>query len=120
MTGRELHTESSMMRETGGDLLQSLKLSDEALLAYFESLDLQGASEVLADRSITFRHLHQKTGSKSYLLLAKAELVAAVDIAKQSGNFDAVTIPTFELAKVERFRRVRTGHWLLQTGCREY
>lgn len=99
-TGRQLHAQVEEAREKG-NILDALKLSDEALLAYQADGDKQGLSELLSSRSIIFRHLYEKTQDKNFLQLAKAELEATIKIAKNSNIADALILPLYELANVE-------------------
>lgn len=99
--GRTLHQQSFEARESEGNLLKSLQLSDEALLAYLEDDDILGASEILSNRCITFQKLAKDTGKKEYSHLAKANMLSAVEMARESNNKDALAIPLFELAKAE-------------------
>ena len=58
--GRRIHGLAAQAREDGNHL-EALKLSDEAMLAYQKDGDILGFAEVLADRSITLRHLYGET-----------------------------------------------------------
>lgn len=98
--GRRLHGLAAQAREDGRHL-DSLKLDDEAMLAYQKDGDLLGFAEVLADRAIVLRHLYDKTGGKAFLIKAKHETMAAVAIAETSGNNSALAIPQFNLAKIQ-------------------
>lgn len=98
--GRQLHAQAAQARESG-DFENALQLSDQAMLAYQQAGDKLGLSELLTDRSITFRHLFEKTGDKDFLLITKAEMEASVEIARRSNNKEALALPIFNLAKVE-------------------
>jgi tetratricopeptide (TPR) repeat protein len=98
--GRQIHGQAAQARENG-DFLKALELTDQAMLAYQKEDDKLGMAEILADRSISFRHLNAQTNDKSFLYLAKAEMVAAVKIAKDSGNKEALALPLFNLAQSE-------------------
>lgn len=97
--GRALHAQAAQLREEGQHL-EALKFHDEAMLAYQKDGDLLGMAEVLADRSIVLRHLFEEGEDKSWLLLAKAEMEASVNIAKSSSDKTALAIPLYNLAKV--------------------
>ena len=98
--GRRLHGLAAEARERG-EHLESLRLSDEALLAYGEEGNDLGFSEVLADRSIVFRHLNEEKNDKKFLYLARAEMTEAVRIARESGNPEAIALPIYQLGNVE-------------------
>lgn len=100
MDPREIHTKAEEARE-GGDTLKSLELADQATVAYQEAGDVVGLAEVLSSRAISLRHLSQKTGGKNYLILAKHTALAAVEIARASGQKEALAIPLYNLAKVQ-------------------
>lgn len=98
--GRKLHGQAAKARENG-DHLKALQLEDEAMLAYQKDGDILGFAEIIADRSIVLRHLADETGDKNFLLVAKGEMEASVEIARNSGKQDALSIPLYNLAKVE-------------------
>lgn len=97
--GRRIHGQAAQAREEGKHL-DALKLHDEAMLAYQKDGDQLGLAEVLADRSIVLRHLFEETEDKSWLFIARAEMQASVDIAKDSGDKTALALPLYNLAKV--------------------
>lgn len=99
--GRRFHQQVAELREKG-DSIRSLQLSEEAMQAYQEADDSLGFAEILADRSITLRHLYEQTSNKNYLILAKHEIMASVEIARVSGQKDALAIPLFNLGKVQK------------------
>ena len=101
MNARAIHHQSLIKRESG-EFLESLKLNAEALLKYQEENDTLGFSEVLADQTITLRHLYSKTEDQNFLLLAKHLLEAAIEIAKRNNNQQATAIPFFNLGKVNK------------------
>lgn len=98
--GRQLHGLAAQARERG-DSLESLKLNDEALLAYQAEGDKLGFAEVLADRVIVLGHLCDKTNDRNFLILAKNTARASVEIAEESRNKTAFAIPYFNLAKTQ-------------------
>lgn len=98
--GRKIHSEAAKARERG-DHLKALQLSDEAMLAYQRDSDTLGFTEILADRSITLRHLYEATNDKTFLIKAKHESMAAVEIAESSGDKKALAVPQFNLAKIQ-------------------
>ena len=97
--GRRIHGQAAQAREEGRHL-DALKLHDKAMLAYQKDGDKLGLAEVLADRSIVLRHLFEETEDKSWLFIAKAEMKASVEIAKESGDKTAIAIPLYNLAKI--------------------
>jgi|SRR3989344_1379805 len=97
--GRRIHGLAAQAREDGNHL-KALQLSDEAMLAYQKDGDILGFSELVAERSLVLRHLADETGDKNYLILAKHEMMASVEIARKSGNLEALALPLFNLAKV--------------------
>lgn len=99
--GRQLHQQSAEAREFESDFLKALQISEAALLAYQEDGDMLGMAESVADRSVTFRHLYAKTNDKSFLIRARAELQASLDISKLTNNPEATTLPLYNLGKVE-------------------
>lgn len=97
--GRKLHNQAAQAREAG-EHLKALQLSDEAMLAYQRDDDKLGFAEVLADRSISLRHLWEATNDKVFLVKAKHESMAAVEIAETTDR-TALPVPQFNLAKIQ-------------------
>ena len=98
--GRKIHGLAAKAREDGQHF-EALKLHDEAILAYGRDEDTLGQAEVLADRSLVFRHLYQESNNRNFLILAKHEMMASVEMAEISGNKQALALPYFNLAKVQ-------------------
>lgn len=99
--GRQIHTQAEHAREDG-QFLEALKFTDEAMLAYQADGDQLGFAEVLASRFLTLRHLYEKTGDQSYLILAKYTVMASVEIAEKGDDQSAIALPKFNLAKVQQ------------------
>ncbi len=99
MKARSTHKESLLQREAG-QFEESLKLNATALIKYDEENDVLGFCEAIADQTITLRHLYRITKSRNYLILAKHQLEAAIEIAQKAENEDALAIPLFNLGKV--------------------
>ena len=99
--GRELHGQAAKLRETE-QFIDSLSLSDQSLFAYDVDGDELGFSEGIACRSITLRVYANLNNSKRLLTLAKYEMMAAVDLARQSGRGDALAVPLFQLANLQK------------------
>ncbi len=97
---KELHSQAENAREIGA-FSDSLKLTDESLVAYQEEHNLAGVINVLASRSITLRLLWQKTKDKSFLILAEHECKAACEIAKQNTDESLLVMPLYRLAQVQ-------------------
>lgn len=97
--GRKIHALAGQAREAGNHL-ESLKLSDEAMLTYQQDEDILGLAEILADRSIVFRHLADETNDDNFLIIAKHEMIASVEMAEKSGNKQTIALSYFNLAKV--------------------
>ncbi len=99
MSKSSAHHKAVTARESG-DLAEALRQDSIAMIDYSEANDPKGFAESLADRSLTLRHLYQKSGDKNYLTAAKAEMIASVEIALSSNDKTAMAIPFFNLAKV--------------------
>lgn len=99
--GRDLHGQAAKARETE-QFIDSLSLSDQSLFAYDADGDELGFSEGIACRSITLRVYANLHSSKRLLTLAKYEMMAAVDLARQSGKADALAVPLFQLANLQK------------------
>jgi tetratricopeptide (TPR) repeat protein len=97
--GRILHARAEQAREKEQDLLKSLKLADEATIAYADDGDYLGIAEVQSSRFIAFKHLHRKTNDKAYLTLAKFAALSAVELSELSDDPKAATLPYFNLGK---------------------
>ena len=98
--GRRLHAEALAAQEKG-DFLAALLKIDEAMLAYEFNGDSLGLAESQAMRFLTLKHLYEKTNDKAFLIIAKYTVMASVELAKLNNNKDALSIPLFNLAKVQ-------------------
>ncbi len=96
--GRSLHALAEEAREKG-DFAKSLEYTDRATLAYQKDQDYLGLAEIQSSRQSTFKHLYRQTGDKIFLLLEKHSAIAAVEIAKRSGDKAALGIPYHNLGK---------------------
>jgi tetratricopeptide (TPR) repeat protein len=81
------------------DFLAALKYTDEALVAFSEEGNGLEFAEILASRFLTLRHLFEKTGNRNYMIIAKQDVLASVEIAKKCGDQKALAIPLFNLGK---------------------
>lgn len=97
--GRSLHAEAAKAREEER-FTESLTFNDDALFAYDADDDALGFSEGIACRSITLRVYANLHDSKRILTLAKYEMMASVDLARQSGLADALALPLYNLAQL--------------------
>lgn len=97
---RQLHAQAEEARESG-DFLKALEYTDKAMILYQQDGDQAGFAEVLASRFLTLRHLYEKTGDRNFLLLAKHDAMAAVEIARESGDKTSLAVPLFNLAKAQ-------------------
>ncbi|MDO8599977.1 MAG: tetratricopeptide repeat protein [bacterium] len=95
---RAIHGQAEIARESG-DFLKALQLTDEGTIAYQKEGDLLGLAEIQSSRFITLKHLFQKTGEKSYLVLAKHAAESSVEIAQHSGQPEALAIPYLNLGE---------------------
>ena len=99
MSGIDSLNQTNQLRESD-NLLKSLQSSDQALFELSEEKNPAKFAETLAARSLTLRHLFQKSGDKNYLLVAKAEMQTSVEIARSLDDKTALALPLFNLAKV--------------------
>ena len=97
--GRKLHTQAAQAREAG-NTAESLYRGDDALLAYHTADDSIGFAELLADRSITLRNYANQQESRRFLILAKHEMMASVEIARETDDPTALALPLYNYAKV--------------------
>lgn len=94
-----MHAEAAKAREEER-FTESLTYNDEALFAYNEESDALGFSEGIACRSITLRVYANLYDSQRILTLAKYEMMASVDLARQSGIAEALPLPLYNLAQL--------------------
>lgn len=80
--GREKHAQAEHAREKEQDFLKSLQLIEEALIIYEKDNDLRGFSEALQSRSSAYKHLYQETETLAYIILAKHDALAGIEIAE--------------------------------------
>lgn len=100
MAARELHSQAEQQREKG-NFTEALISTDQALVAYLAESDTAGFAEVIASRFLTLRHLYEATENRAYLILAKHEARAAVELSELSEDKSAKIMPLFNLAKAE-------------------
>lgn len=98
--GRKLHAQAAQAREKG-EFLESLDFNDQALLTYDADNDALGFAEGIACRSITLRVYANLHNSKRILTLVKFEMLAAVAIARESEDKQALILPLYNLAQVQ-------------------
>ncbi len=98
--GRILHGKAAQAREKE-EFSKSLTFNDDALFSYDAENDALGFSEGIACRSITLRVYANLKNSKRLLILAKYEMLASVDLARQSGNKKALALPLYNLAEIQ-------------------
>lgn len=97
--GRLIHQQSLTAQEKG-DFLEALQLEDEAMLLYQEDSDEAGFAEIQAMRTLTYRHLFDQTGFGGYLIKAKHEAMASVDLAEESGDEYSLALPLVALGRI--------------------
>jgi tetratricopeptide (TPR) repeat protein len=93
-----LHKNAEEAREKE-DFLGALKYTDEALVEFAKEGNTLGFSEILASRFLTLRHLFEQTGDQNFMVLAKQDILASLEIARKSGNIKALAVPLFNLGK---------------------
>lgn len=98
--GRRIHGLAAQAREEN-DLTKSLGLIFEAFSAYVKAGDQIGASEVLADGSISFRNYGELNDSIAHLIIAKKWAEASVELARKSNIKEALALPLYNLAKCQ-------------------
>lgn len=95
---KSLHKKAEDAREEER-FLDALEFCDKAMLAFQKEEDALGFTEVLSSRFLTLRHLFEQTQDKNFMILAKHTIMAAVEIARNSGDLEALAIPLFNLGK---------------------
>jgi tetratricopeptide (TPR) repeat protein len=98
-SGRSLHAEAAKAREEER-FAESLAWNDDALFAYDAEDDALGFSEGIACRSITLRVHANLHNSRRILTLAKYEMMASLDLARQSGIAESLALPLYNLAQL--------------------
>ena len=98
-TPRDLLKQALDTQESG-DFLKALQLENEALIEFQKAGDYLGMAEVTVLHSKTFKHLFQATNDKNFLILARSEARAAVEICEKSGIPNDSAIPYFVLAQM--------------------
>jgi len=97
--GRKIHAQAETAREKEQRFLKALRLLDEATICYAEDRDYLGMSEAQGSRFIVYKHLFEKSGDRSYLILATLSAQAAVEIAETNGIIQALALGYFNLGK---------------------
>lgn len=96
--GREIHGKAEEAR-LNGNFEKALELIDQALVTYQKEKDVLGFAEGLGSKVLTLRQLYDSSKDKNYLILAKHTAESAVEIARESGNVEALALPLENLAK---------------------
>lgn len=99
-TARDIHGQVEHLRESG-EFLKALQLSEEVFSEYQKNNDAFGMGDILASRSITLRLLWEDTQDSVFLVRAKHECFAAVEITSQSEEKSDQFMPLFRLAQVQ-------------------
>jgi tetratricopeptide (TPR) repeat protein len=103
MSGKEIHGKVEQTREAG-DFWSALKLSYDAIKSYLEEKNYQGLSELHGSIALIYRHIYNQQEDKTdktCLLLAAQSATTGIEIAKFHNLNSAVSLPTFNLAKVQ-------------------
>lgn len=87
--GRELH-QKALATQEGGDLLEALRLEDEAMLAYQSDGDQSGFAEIQAMRTLTLNILGDQTGDIVYYILAMHAALASLELAEKAGATEQI------------------------------
>lgn len=98
--GRALHSQAEHAREKQQDFIKSLTLLDQAILAYQQDGDPRGLSEALQSKSSAWKHIAQKTGDRTFLVLAKHDSLAGVEIAESLEDKSGIAMAYRGLAKI--------------------
>lgn len=100
--GHKFHVLEEEARERG-DFVEALKFSDEAFASYQKENNVSGVAEILAARMLILRHMHENSEdtNKNFLIYARCEAQAAVEIAEAADDKTALAIPYFNLAKIQ-------------------
>ncbi len=98
--GRDSHGKAESSREHG-DFLEALQWTDQTLLEYQKENNVEGITDILASRSITLRHLFEKTGDRTFLIIARHEAMAGVEVARNGNHPSALVMPLLRLAQVQ-------------------
>lgn len=98
MSAREILDRANEEREKGNPLL-SLQLCDEASVDFQKEKYVAGVAESQAARFLALRHLFQKTGDKTYLILAKHAALSGAEVADSGGDKTALAVPYYNVAK---------------------
>lgn len=97
-SGRLFHIQAEKTRESG-DFLGALLLIDKALVSYQKEGNDKDLVELLTSRFLVFKHLYQETKHKSYSILAKHSILAAIEIGESIGLTSVLSLSYFNLAQ---------------------
>lgn len=95
-SARSYLAQAEQAREQG-DFAVALEKSDLALLASQAQQDTATSAEILASRFRVFKHLYAQSKDQAYSILAKHTALAALELAKVSGNSDALAFAYISL-----------------------
>jgi tetratricopeptide (TPR) repeat protein len=99
MSGKDFHKRAERAREHGS-FNEALNLCELAFEIYAREKNETGMSEVCASSFLSLRHLSEKySDDKSYLIRAKHAAEAGVEIARNFGKKEALSLPVYNLAQ---------------------
>lgn len=99
MSGRDFHKRAERAREHGS-FIEALNLCELAFEIYSREKNEIGMSEVCASSFLALRHLSEKySDDKSYLIRAKHAAQSGVEIARNFGKKEALSLPVYNLAQ---------------------
>ena len=100
INARSLH-DAAITAQEAGDFTRALGLEFQAMIAYQQAEDKKGFAEIQAMMFLTYRHLYERSGDESYLLLAKHAAMVGVELAEKSGDQTALAVPLLNLARAQ-------------------
>ena len=108
---RSLH-DAAIIAQEAGDFTRALGLEFQAMIAYQQSGDKKGFAEIQAMMFLTYRHLYERNGDESYLMLAKHAAMVGVELAEKSSDTTALAVPLLNLARAQEM----LGEYLEASG----
>ena len=98
MSGKDFHKRAERAREHGS-FTEALNLCELAFEIYAREKNELGMSEICSSSSLALRHLSEKySDDKNYLMRAMYAAKSGVEIARSSGDKDALSLPFYNLA----------------------
>jgi tetratricopeptide (TPR) repeat protein len=100
MNAHLIHIEAEVEREKD-NLLEALKLLEEAIVEYQKEADYEGIAQALQSRELTYKHLFLVSKDEIFAILARKDAEASLEITQKNNLTSRLGSCYFRLGDVE-------------------